>query len=91
MSRSLKVVAVLAFATLAVTACGKRGVLEPPPGAEKTSTKKGSSSLFPKEHSKTKGLSSKGAVIDPADKLSSAQSTTPETEHRSFFLDGLLR
>ena len=30
MSRSLKLVAILACATLALTACGKRGALEPP-------------------------------------------------------------
>lgn len=32
MSRSLKLVTVLLCATLAVSACGKRGPLEPPPG-----------------------------------------------------------
>ena len=32
MSRSLKLVTILICATLAVSACGKRGLLEPPPG-----------------------------------------------------------
>ena len=32
MSRSLKLITILACATLAVSACGKRGALEPPPG-----------------------------------------------------------
>ena len=32
MSRSLKLITILACATLALSACGKRGALEPPPG-----------------------------------------------------------
>ena len=35
MSRSLKIVTILALATLAVAACGKRGALEPPPSEQK--------------------------------------------------------
>jgi predicted small lipoprotein YifL len=34
MGRSLKLIAILAFATLAVTACGKRGALEAPGATE---------------------------------------------------------
>ena len=34
MSRSLKLVAILACATLAVTACGKRGALEAPASSD---------------------------------------------------------
>ena len=33
MSRGLKIVLVLSLASLALTACGKRGTLEPPPAA----------------------------------------------------------
>jgi predicted small lipoprotein YifL len=36
MSRSLKLVAILACATFAVTACGKRGVLQPPAAVDKS-------------------------------------------------------
>jgi len=40
MVRSLKLIAILAFASLAVTACGKRGALEAPGAtAEDTSAK----------------------------------------------------
>ena len=42
MSRYVKLVAILACVTLVVAACGKRGALEPPPGAVASkSTKKG--------------------------------------------------
>ena len=41
MGRSLKLIAVLVFASLALTACGKRGALEPPGVAD---------SDAPKEH-----------------------------------------
>jgi predicted small lipoprotein YifL len=33
MSRGLKIILVLSLASLALTACGKRGTLEPPPAA----------------------------------------------------------
>jgi predicted small lipoprotein YifL len=49
MSRSLKLITILAFATLAVSACGKRGALEAPPSEDgKTS----SSSVQPKANEK---------------------------------------
>ena len=38
MSRSLKLITILAFATLAVSACGKRGVLEAPPSEDGKTT-----------------------------------------------------
>jgi predicted small lipoprotein YifL len=34
MGRSLKIIAILAFASLAVTACGKRGALDTPGATE---------------------------------------------------------
>ncbi|WP_088348274.1 LPS translocon maturation chaperone LptM [Rhodomicrobium vannielii] len=46
MSRSLKLMTVLAFATLALSACGKRGVLEPPPDAEVTTPAKKKHNVF---------------------------------------------
>ncbi len=89
MSRSLKLVAILAFATFAVAACGKRGLLEPPEGATKAE-----SANLPKESKKSKGLSSKSGSIDPSDRFGTAKpNTKPETEeeHRPFVLDDLLR
>lgn len=53
MSRSLRLVTILAFATLAVAACGKRGALEPPPVSDEGSAKHNSKSeakAGPKEH-----------------------------------------
>jgi len=38
MSRSLKLMAVLVFATLAVAACGKRGALLPPASQDNASS-----------------------------------------------------
>ena len=38
MSRSLKLTAILLFAAFAVSACGKRGALEPPGGTKKAKT-----------------------------------------------------
>jgi predicted small lipoprotein YifL len=47
MSRSLKLMTILAFATLAVSACGKRGALDAPPSGEPKS-----SSVQPKPNEK---------------------------------------
>lgn len=75
MSRSLKLVAVLVFATLAVSACGKRGALEPPPNEDGTVQKKANKKAGP-------------VAKDKEGYLSSRPSTE---EHRPFVLDGLLR
>lgn len=52
MGRSLKLIAILAFASLAVTACGKRGALEAPAAsAEETGAKDvGSGKAKKEEH-----------------------------------------
>ncbi len=75
MSRSLKLITVLACATLAVSACGKRGVLEPPPGDDGK----------PVAGSKHPGKTKK----DKDGYVHSKAST--DTEHRPFVLDSLLR
>jgi predicted small lipoprotein YifL len=62
MSRSLKLVAVLLFATLAVSACGKRGALEPPPNEDGT--------VQPKK--------TKGATVKDKDGYVSARPATAE-------------
>jgi predicted small lipoprotein YifL len=78
MSRSLKLVTVLACATLAVAACGKRGALEPP--ASEDGKPAGHAKKHPGDAKTTKDK--EGYVhARPAD----------ETEHRPFVLDGLLR
>jgi predicted small lipoprotein YifL len=81
MSRSLKLFAVLAFATLALAACGKRGVLEPP-GSEDNSL----AADIP-----ARGKGGKSAAYDPADGPSEAKPKTKEEAHKPFVLDGLLR
>jgi predicted small lipoprotein YifL len=75
MSRSLKLVAVLVLTTLAVSACGKRGALEPPPSEDGTVQKK------PK----------KGSGNVAKDKEGYLSSKPATEEHRPFVLDGLLR
>jgi len=44
MSRSLKLMTILAFATLSVAACGKRGALETPASTDGTASSKTSKS-----------------------------------------------
>jgi predicted small lipoprotein YifL len=56
MSRGLKVVLILSLASLALTACGKRGALEAPPAA--TTTDK---SVEPKPNEKPH----RGFILDP--------------------------
>jgi predicted small lipoprotein YifL len=75
MSRSLKLVTVLVFATLAVSACGKRGALEPPPNEDGTVQKK----------------AKKGSGLTTKDKEGYVSSKPSTEEHRPFVLDGLLR
>jgi predicted small lipoprotein YifL len=72
MSRSLKLVTVLLCATLAVSACGKRGLLEAPAGDD--------GQPVAGQRKYLKGDDTKGKKKAP-----------PETEHREFILDGLLR
>jgi predicted small lipoprotein YifL len=80
MSRSLTLVTVLLCATLAVSACGKRGALEAPLGDD--------GKPIPGQAKKGNGTSGKTTKdkegyyhAKPAD----------DTEHRPFILDGLLR
>ena len=76
MSRSLRLVTVLLCATLAVSACGKRGALEPPPG----------------DDGKPVGGKSKNSGGTTKDKEGYVHSkSSGETEHRPFVLDSLLR
>jgi predicted small lipoprotein YifL len=56
MSRGLRMVLVLSFASLAVAACGKRGALEAPPSAAPTEK-----SVEPKTNEKPH----RGFVLDP--------------------------
>jgi predicted small lipoprotein YifL len=56
MSRSLKLVLALSLASLALTACGKRGALEAPPSASPTEK-----SVEPKTNEKPH----RGFVLDP--------------------------
>jgi predicted small lipoprotein YifL len=56
MSRGLKIVLMLSFASLALTACGKRGTLEPPPSAAPAEQ-----SVEPKTNEKPH----RGFVLDP--------------------------
>lgn len=80
MSRSLKLVTLLLCATLAVSACGKRGALEPPGSDDGTSVSGGK-----KKHA--------GDPKDKKDKEGYVHSKADEdpSQHRPFILDGLLR
>jgi predicted small lipoprotein YifL len=58
MSRSLKLITILACATLAVSACGKRGALEPPPSDDNGQLKHSNGTKKDKDgyvHSKSTG------------------------------------
>ena len=63
MGRSLRLIAILAFASLAVTACGKRGALEPPGVAE--GTPKASSNSASKEKKTEDEGEHRGFILDP--------------------------
>jgi predicted small lipoprotein YifL len=75
MSRNLKLITILACATLALSACGKRGALEPPP------EENGESAPRVKH--------SGGTKKDKEGYVHSRSSA--ENGHRPFVLDGLLR
>jgi predicted small lipoprotein YifL len=86
MGRSLKILTILALSTLALGACGKRGLLESPVAAEDGAPKKSASEL--KREAKAAELKRKGGTLDPSEK---AHPKVTEAEHRPFVLDGLLR
>lgn len=77
MSRGLKLATVLLGATLAVSACGKRGALEPPAHNDDDGQSK-------KPATSSKATKDKEGYYHakPADQTA---------EHRPFVLDGLLR
>jgi predicted small lipoprotein YifL len=83
MHRKLTLITILAFATLAVAACGKRGVLEPPASAD------GTAPAHAKKHDDTtNALKKKSSTLDRSE---NARPKIEEAEHRPFILDGLLR
>jgi predicted small lipoprotein YifL len=82
MCRSLKILMILAFATLTVAACGKKGLLESPVAEQ------GKSSSEKKKEAKAAELKRKKNTLDPTD---AARPKVEEAEHRPFVLDGLLR
>lgn len=79
MSRSLKLVTILVCAALAVSACGKRGTLEPPLGDDGK----------PVSGQSKKSKSNSGVTKDKEGYVHAKPAT--ETEHRPFVMDGLLR
>jgi predicted small lipoprotein YifL len=82
MCRSLKILMILAFATLTVAACGKKGLQESPVAEQ------GKSGSEKKREAKAAELKRKKNTLDPAD---AARPKVEEAEHRPFVLDGLLR
>jgi predicted small lipoprotein YifL len=82
MCRSMKILAILALTTLAVTACGKKGLLESPVAEE------GKSASEKKKEAKAAELKRKKGIADPSEAV---QPKVNEAEHRPFVLDGLLR
>lgn len=59
MGRSLKLIAILAFATLAVTACGKRGALDAPGATEDVQSEQ-----QPKKNAEAKPEQHRGFILD---------------------------
>ena len=78
MSRGLKLATVLLGATLAISACGKRGALEPPAYNDDDG-----------QQSKKSATSSK--VTKDKEGYYRAKPADQTAEHRPFVLDGLLR
>lgn len=78
MSRGLKLATVLLGATLAVSACGKRGALEPP-------------SYNDDEGHHSKKSASRSKVTKDKEGYYHAKPADQTAEHRPFVLDGLLR
>ena len=87
MCRCLRIMMILAFTTLTVTACGKKGLLESPVAET------GKSSSEKKKEAKAAELKrNKSSVgVDPTETARPKGDPKGEDEHRPFVLDGLLR
>ena len=77
MSRGLKLATVLLGATLAVSACGKRGALEPP--------------AYNGDDGQSKKPATTSKVTKDKEGYYRAKPADQTAEHRPFVLDGLLR
>jgi predicted small lipoprotein YifL len=86
MCRSLRILTILALASLAVAGCGKKGLLESPVAADD----QGKTNAQKKREAKAAELKRNNAVLDPSDNVR-IKGSSSEEEHRPFILDGLLR
>jgi len=89
----LRLVLVLTLAAVAVTGCGRRGALQPPPGAENSIEPKRDPGAGPEESGSLGSLDTlteEGRVSAEAEPGASEKEQTSDPDDRPFILDPLI-